>query len=167
MRPEHASFYLSCVYRLALNPHTKFGVPSFTHWKDMKGSKNLKNGSHECDHVHLGIVCYTHRLRLLPWSLLKNLKCVALPVSEIEWGPKIYKGHVILTTPPFGIICYVLVRTCHYQPIGQIWSLWLRYTNCKERKGDPIFTKVGGLGVCCDSQSLKMASFAWTHMTSY
>jgi len=67
---EHFSSQ-STMYALILdiNLPTNFEAPSFTHTKDMTGAQELKNGSRDPDHSHLGVrprpICHSYRLILI------------------------------------------------------------------------------------------------------
>jgi len=58
-----------------------------------------------------------------------NLTSVALTVPKIFHGGKNFKGvhnlkvgHVTLTTPLSGMVCYRQAGTCYDKPTHQIWS---------------------------------------------
>ena len=43
--------------------------------------------------------------------------------SKDRLGAQNFKGHVTLAISPLGIVCHTCTRTCHGQPVYQIWNL--------------------------------------------
>ena len=52
---------MHALVRICINQHTKFEMPSFTHYKDMIGTPKFKNGLCDPYHALFGVVCH-------PWA---------------------------------------------------------------------------------------------------
>jgi len=91
-----------------------------------KGFKqqNWPSGSLKVIGIHANQQAIHDFLLVFCFNYVCSLKYVACTISEIvSFISKIYKGHMMITMPIQGTICYPEANTWHGQSVYEIWNL--------------------------------------------